>query len=245
MSDNYTTTRAINNEEENTDNEAYSSTIVDTITILTDMTNTLILNTQMNTDTSERMTTQTMDINDTDAINENIDPTNNINLGEELNNNIDAFLPTLSFEDQDNIARILLNEIKGDTMDEKEKDTLRIMFQNINSLRPHSTDKWEATIRQMVEFQADIVGLCETSVNWKKAILKKLFQLKANRLLKNPVLTTTTTAINYDKNYLPGDCCQITANSWTTRCESKIYDDFGHGRWIGNTYEFHQQNDYM
>jgi hypothetical protein len=81
------------------------------------MTNTTILNTQINTDMTERITTQTMDINGNDEISEKIDPSNNINLGEALNNNLDAFLPTLSFEDQDNIARILLNEIKGDTMD--------------------------------------------------------------------------------------------------------------------------------
>jgi hypothetical protein len=110
------------------------------------------------------------------------------------------------------------------------------MFQNINSLRPNNTDKWEAALKQILEFKADIEGFCETSVNWKKAILKKKFQIKANKILKNPILTTTTTDLNYEEKYLPGGCCQITANTWTTRSESKIYDDFRLGRWIGNTY---------
>jgi hypothetical protein len=170
--------------------------------------------------------------------NEEINITTDINtiVTQNLNNNIDDFLTTLNDVEQEEIVRILLNDIKGDTLDEKQNDTLRIMFQNINSLRPNNTDKWEATLKQMVEFKVDIVGLCETSVNWKKAVLKKLFQLKANKILKNPCLTTSTTNINYDENYLPGGCCQITANTWTTRCESKIYDDFRLGRWIGNTY---------
>jgi hypothetical protein len=145
-------------------------------------------------------------------------------------------LPTLTEIEQDTLIRILINDIKGDTLDEKQPDHLRIMFQNINSLRPNTTDKREATIRQIFEFKADIIGLCETCTNWKNRSLKKLFQLKANRILKNPVITTTTTTLNYEDNYLPGGCCQITANSWTSRCENSIYDDFRHGRWIGTTY---------
>jgi hypothetical protein len=164
--------------------------------------------------------------------------TQNINhiVEQQLNDNTDILLTSLNDNEQDNLIRILLNDIKGDTLDEKQSDHLRVMFQNINSLRPNTTDKWDATIRQMFEFKADIVGLCETCTNWKNRTLKKLFQLKANRILKNPVITTTTTTLNYIDNYLPGGCCQITSNSWTTRCEASIYDDFRLGRWIGTTF---------
>jgi hypothetical protein len=154
----------------------------------------------------------------------------------QLNDQIDTILTNLTTQEQEDIISILVNDIKWDTLEEKQQDQLRIFFQNINSLRPNNTDKWEATIKQLFEFKADIVGFCETCCNWKKTALKKLFQIKANRILKNPMITTTTTTLNYEENYLPGGCCQITTNSWTTRSESKIYDDFRLGRWIGNSY---------
>jgi hypothetical protein len=165
---------------------------------------------------------------------------NNINniVDQTLNNTNDTTLLSiiLDEETQDDITRCLINNIKGDTLDQKDKDQLRIIFQNINSLRPSTTDKWEATITQMIEYHADIVGLCETCCNWKDTLLKKLFQIKANRLLKNPNLVTTTTSLSYTEKYLPGGCCQITANTWTTRIQNPIYDDFRLGRWIGTTY---------
>jgi hypothetical protein len=112
---------------------------------------------------------------------------NNNNIVEQMLNNTDntTILPIILDEQtQNEITRFLINDIKGDTLDQKDKDQLRVIFQNINSLRPSTTDKWEATIKQMIEYHGDIVGLCETCCNWKDILLKKLFQIKANRLLK-------------------------------------------------------------
>jgi hypothetical protein len=66
--------------------------------------------------------------------------------------------------------------------------------------------------------------------------LKKQIQKTAIKALINPILSTTTTTLNYNGDYVPGGCCEITANSWTTRHESTIFDSFRHGRWNGNTY---------
>jgi hypothetical protein len=125
-------------------------------------------------------------------------------------------------------SRQLINEEKGDNLDYKPDNHLRFIFQNI--------DKWAATTRQIYLFLADVVGFCETCTNWKNRELKKRFQISANKSLKNPIISTTTTTLNYDGDYVPGGCCQLTANSWTTRHESVIYDSFRHGRWVGNTY---------
>jgi hypothetical protein len=109
--------------------------------------------------------------NHTPELNENTTQNINQTLEQQLNDNTDRLLPTLSDEEQDNLVRIILDDVKGDTLDEKQENHLRIMFQNINSLRPNTTDKWEATIRQIFEFKADIVGLCETCTNWKNRTL--------------------------------------------------------------------------
>jgi hypothetical protein len=165
---------------------------------------------------------------------DNIVINNTINT--QLNNNHRLTTPIETPTEPISKNRQLKNEEKGDSLDFKPDNHLRFIFQNINSLRPNSIDKWAATTRQIFQFFADVVGFCETCTNWRKRDLKKRFQISANKSLKNPILSTTTTTLNYDADYVPGGCCQITANSWTTRHDSVIYDSFRHGRWVGNTY---------
>jgi hypothetical protein len=40
----------------------------------------------------------------------------------------------------------ILNDKKGDSIHEKDEKSLRILFQNINSLRPQNTEKWKEPI---------------------------------------------------------------------------------------------------
>jgi hypothetical protein len=195
-------------------------------------------NFNQNNNTNESTNHNTSNIENGTTINnhsqhDNIVINNTINM--QLNNNPRLTTPIETPNVPISRSRQLKNNEKGDSLDFKPVSHLRFIFQNINSLRPNSIDKWSATTRQIFQFLADVVGLCETCTNWKKRDLKKRFQLSANKSLKNPILSTTTTTLNYDADYVPGGC-QITANSWTTRHDSVIYDSFRHGRWIGNTY---------
>jgi hypothetical protein len=170
----------------------------------------------------------------------NINEANNSNIIQH-NINDDLFdnpitLPIDSTTRSNTGSQPLINDTKGDSLDYKTDNHLRFMFQNINSLCPQTLDKWAATTRQIFQFWADIVGFCETCTNWSKRDLKKQFQITANKSLKNPIISTTTTTLKLDGNYVPGGCCQVTANSWTTRHEAPIYDAYRHGRWVGNTY---------
>jgi hypothetical protein len=102
-------------------------------------------------DTYDQITTrsQTSNEDENEILIEDINMANiNNTLEEQLNDNLEVLLPSLSDDDQQEIIRILMNEINGDTLDEKESDTLRVMFQNIKGLRPNNTDKWEATINK-------------------------------------------------------------------------------------------------
>jgi hypothetical protein len=51
-------------------------------------------------------------------------------------------------------------------MTKKGLGDIRIVYQNINSLRPKSIDKWKASLDRIKDMEADIVGLCETCINW-------------------------------------------------------------------------------
>lgn len=74
----------------------------------------------------------------------------------------------------------------GDKLGSKDTNSLRLIFQNINSLQPKSTLKWCSTIETITEIEADITGLVETSVNWTKRKLKQSFQ---QILSKNDIRT--------------------------------------------------------
>jgi hypothetical protein len=58
------------------------------------------------------------------------------------------------------------NDKKGDSIHTKEPTSIRILFQNINSLRPQNLDKWKASIERVQHLECDIIGLVETCTNW-------------------------------------------------------------------------------
>jgi hypothetical protein len=124
---------------------------------------------------------QRIQLNNTDPSNSNIvdnESTNNNNnqhnnnivrnntINNQLNNNDRLPTPTNN-PSPIGASRQMINEEKGDNLDYKPDNHLRFIFQNINSLRPHSIDKWAATTRQIYQFFADVVGFCETCTNWK------------------------------------------------------------------------------
>jgi hypothetical protein len=133
------------------------------------------------------------------------------------------------------------NNHQGDILCEKEKDHLRIFFQNVNGLHAPKIDKWIATINKMLELGLDIIAMCETCVNWYKKRLKNKYQACLHNKssfgkLMNPHLVTSPIDIPYEEDRVPGGTAMVTAGKWTSRIETTIKDLFNMGRWSGNTY---------
>jgi hypothetical protein len=62
--------------------------------------------------------------------------------------------------------RNIYNPMKGNQLVKKDDHCIRIAYQNINSLRPKTLDKWKASLDRMKHLEIDVIGMTETSVNW-------------------------------------------------------------------------------
>jgi hypothetical protein len=98
----------------------------------------------------------------------------------------------------------ICNKQKGDDINSKDKNELRVFFQNINGLRPQSLDKWKASIERLSHLQCDLIGMCETGVNWNKLSLKKSYEKCLRRYNRNSSLHTSCTKLEFTNDYLPG-----------------------------------------
>lgn len=119
----------------------------------------------------------------------------------------------------------LENLVKGNLMSSKKEDSTRVIFQNINSLCATNTEKWKATIDRMYEFEADVVGLCETRINWSINKTNAIYTMIGSKV-RNAI----------DKRILPGGTATITVNSMVNRITKEIHDKDFMGRWTGYCY---------
>jgi hypothetical protein len=126
------------------------------------------------------------------------------------------------------------NEAKGDDIHNKNQQDLRIMFQNVNNLRPQSLDKWKASLERIKYLQCDMTGLCETGVNWTNISLKNSFEKCMRKQFRNSNLETSSATVQlYDRKNLPGGTAILSAGKWSNRIISSISDTSGMGRWSG------------
>jgi hypothetical protein len=65
------------------------------------------------------------------------------------NTNIDQNHPTVNTFPSLHKAKNIFNPYKGNEITHKNICDTRIIFQNINSLHPKTTDKWKATLEQI------------------------------------------------------------------------------------------------
>jgi hypothetical protein len=162
----------------------------------------------------------------------------------EVNNNLNETVNILEDNSlyQPSLCNPVSNDIKGDTLDVKPEDNFRFIFQNINSFRPSTLDKWKATITKMLELGCDIAGFCETSINWQRKAIRNMFRSSLSHKspifgkLTNPHLSVSATKFDYGGTRLPGGTAMITSGRWTSQIESAVVDVFNMGRWSGNCY---------
>jgi hypothetical protein len=119
---------------------------------------------------------------------------------------------------------IIENKQKGDSIKEKTNGNIRYLFQNVNSLRPKSLDKWKASLETIEQLQCDIVGLSETCVNWKINKTRRIYKSILRKKLWNSTMTTSKIKHFYKNNYLPGGTVTITTGKVTSKLEGIIED---------------------
>ena len=74
-----------------------------------------------------------------------------------------------------------INDPFGYTLINKTKDSIRILFQDINGLELSTTSHTlEETCNAIKKFNIDIVYLAETKTNWNHPKVKKVYKIKNN-----------------------------------------------------------------
>ena len=139
----------------------------------------------------------------------------------------------VEYSDTKDNHRQINNENKGDTIESKGNNNIRIMFQNINSLRPQNLEKWKATIDRSNHLQCDIVGICETGVNWNKKNLTETYRKCLRRIKRNSTVEVSCARCDYQNKSMPGGTATLIMGKWASRMISPIIDTSGIGRWSG------------
>jgi exonuclease III len=128
------------------------------------------------------------------------------------------------------------NLTKGNPLHNKEKGTTRLLTGNANSLRPNNNGKYKGTIERICELEADLIGLCETCINWDDDELQPSWKRIMNKKIPGASIVASTTSQKHKGRYLPGGTMTITTGSWTSLIENQIYDCAKMGRWTGAQY---------
>ena len=134
---------------------------------------------------------------------------------------------------QINQVREKTSETWGDKIKQKDNQTFRIYFQNINGIQPHQQERWANIIKTTTsEFQADIVGLCETGLNWKDHYTRQKVQqtLRNNNKQTINIYHSQNTATSFT-SFLPGGTLLMTTQSWIGRIVQPLHDPAQMGRW--------------
>jgi hypothetical protein len=126
--------------------------------------------------------------------------------------------------------------VKGDELCNKLTNNIRILLNNINSLRPKNREKWKAIIKEIQEFEADITCLNETCVNFRRNNLRRIYRRLLQLECPDATMAVTTTPQNYTKRYLPGGTTTISMGRMSKQVRHHIYDSKNLGRWCGTTY---------
>jgi hypothetical protein len=102
----------------------------------------------------------------------------------------------------------------------------RIVFQNINRLQPKLTNKWKPTLLHAEHLQANLIGLCETSVTWYKNSTRKQYNTMLRKKFKKTCIVVSKLPSLKDKLHLPGGTIKMA-----------ILDNQLMGRWTRSTYQ--------
>lgn len=124
---------------------------------------------------------------------------------------------------------------QGNTFkNKKDKDSIRILFQNINSLQPTTNIKWMDILNEVQNMEADIVGLSETCTDWKKRTILERHHKDTRKVFKKSHLNYSRNKTIAIKEGLPGGMLQLCIGNITGRINQQLHDSWNMGRWCGH-----------
>lgn len=121
----------------------------------------------------------------------------------------------------------------GDPLNDKQPNTIRLFFQNINSIQCYSMEKTKQSMINLQHIGADIIGLAETCINWKVKSNKHNISTTIRGTYKHHAMSIPTIATATNSKYLPGGTLSLVTDKWANRVIEKITDTDEMGRWTG------------
>ena len=122
----------------------------------------------------------------------------------------------------------------GDECSSKSKDSIRIMFQNVNGFGYNSNSIKSISIRNlMFDKSVDIMAMAELNLNWGKMKRKSTLPQVARKWFRN---SKTVVAYNQHerrkkKVHQPGGTAVVAKGEMALRTHRAHYDDKRLGRW--------------
>ena len=120
----------------------------------------------------------------------------------------------------------------GHPFQEKPPNTFRIFGQNINGLS-HKNDftKWTEILQSTVSLEIDCLCLSETNIEWNHPHVASKIPHITRKFFNYSRLSTSTSAVRFDRIYKPGGVASLITNEWTGRIIRSEPDASGLGRW--------------
>ena len=121
-----------------------------------------------------------------------------------------------------------------DINQEKINKDLRVYLQNPNGVHGKKSyyDDMRA-LRQLKEWEVDIVVLPETNKNWNQPWLSSQWESQIKRVWKHAkVFNSTITNAPKDTSYIHGGVSIIVTNKWSSRIKDHGTDYLGRWEWV-------------
>lgn len=135
---------------------------------------------------------------------------------------------------QSSDAEVATNEEWGDSIGVKLDNTARLYFQNVNSLGLSTgRKKWQHILRSLNTAECDIIGLAQTSINWKKMHIRDRFLEPLRKKMPISKGNLSRNSFPTENSVLPGGVAQIVQGNWTGRIVDHVHDFRKMGRWSG------------
>ena len=127
----------------------------------------------------------------------------------------------------------------GDELGKHSKNTIRVLFQNINGFgwKKDDESKTRGFYDLMAETETDIFAMAETNVDWRKLPKKKTIWETTKSWFEN--VTTVASTNQHDKHdtpYQPGGTAVITQGDMALRVMGRSFDTDRMGRWCSVLY---------
>ena len=118
-------------------------------------------------------------------------------------------------------------------------NTIRIIFQNCNGLKPNEPDL-ATSLSSINHLDTSLIGLAETNLDWNQRSKTTEPLLKSIRAIwphNKTTFTCSTESHNSPTGHQPGGCLQSSFSNLASRHRSSENDNSGMGRWTSQLFQ--------